>query len=47
MVAAVGFDSLDALIDATVPAAIRADKALDLGEYTAGMTESAFLEKFK
>ena len=47
MVAAVGFDSLDALIDATVPAAIRAGKELDLGEYTAGMTESAFLEKFK
>ncbi len=47
MVAALGFSSLDELIDATVPKSIRADKALDLGEYTEGYTESEFLEKFK
>ena len=47
MVAALGFSSLDELIDATVPASIRAEKPLDLGEYTEGFTESEFLEKFK
>ena len=47
MVAAMGYPSLDALIDATVPASIRADKPLDLGAYTPGMTESEFLDKFK
>ena len=47
MVAATGFPSLDALIDATVPKTIRDDKPLDLGEYTPGMTESEFLDKFK
>ena len=47
MVAALGFGSLDELIDATVPASIRADKPLDLGEYSEGYTESEFLEKFK
>lgn len=47
MVKVAKFDSLDALIDATVPAAIRLEKAMDLGEYTEGYTESAFLAKMK
>lgn len=47
MIAALGFSSLDELIDATVPSSIRADKPLDLGEYSEGYTESEFLEKFK
>lgn len=47
MVATVGYPSLDALIDATVPKSIRNDKPLDLGSYSAGMTESEFLDKFK
>lgn len=47
MVAATGFPSLDDLIDATVPKTIRNDKPLDLGAYSAGMTESEFLDKFK
>jgi glycine cleavage system pyridoxal-binding protein P len=47
MVAAVGFPSLDALIDATVPASIRRKDGMDLGDFTDGMTEAAFLEKFK
>ncbi len=47
MVAVTGFDSLDALIDATVPKAIRRPDMMDLGEYTSGMRESEFLKKFK
>ena len=47
MVKVAKFDSLDALIDATVPAAIRLDKPMDLGEYTEGYTESAFIAKMK
>lgn len=47
MVAATGFDSLDALVDATVPKAIRRPDLMDLGEYTHGMRESEFLTKFK
>ena len=47
MVKVAKFDSLDALIDATVPASIRLEKAMDLGEYTEGYTESAFLAKMK
>lgn len=46
MVKAVGFDSVDALIDATVPTAIRRE-AMDLGEYTKGFTESGILDKLK
>lgn len=47
MVAETGFGSLDALIDATVPAAIRRSDGMDLGRYTEGMTESEFLDFFK
>ena len=41
------FDSLDALIDATVPAAIRRKGTMNLGVYTDGLTESQFLDKIK
>ncbi|KAI8477420.1 MAG: glycine cleavage system, P protein [Monoraphidium minutum] len=47
MVAETGFKSMDALIDATVPAAIRRGDGMDMGRYTAGMTENDFLEFFK
>ena len=47
MVAVTGFPSLDALIDATVPAAIRRSDGMDIGAFTPGMTEAAFLDKFK
>ena len=47
MVKLTNFDSLDALIDATVPTSIRRKELMDLGEYTEGYTESAFLAKFK
>jgi glycine dehydrogenase len=47
MVAVTGFPSLDALIDATVPASIRRRDGMDIGEFTPGMTEAAFLDKFK
>jgi hypothetical protein len=47
MVAATGFDSLDALIDATVPSTIRLTKPMTMGQYTHAQTESEFLAKFK
>lgn len=47
MVSVTGFESLDALIDATVPEAIRRHDRMDLGKYTEGLTESDFLAKFK
>mmetsp|Transcript_32983 Transcript_32983/g.72931 ORF Transcript_32983/g.72931 Transcript_32983/m.72931 type:complete len:1042 (+) Transcript_32983:156-3281(+) len=47
MVAATGFSSMDALIDATVPAAIRRKDNMPLGKYDDGMTESNFLDYFK
>jgi len=47
MVAETGFSSLDALIDATVPASIRRADGMSMGKYTDGMTESEFLEFFK
>ena len=47
MVKLTNFDTLDALIDATVPKAIRRKDTMDLGPYTAGMTESQFIAKFK
>lgn len=47
MVAATGFKSIDALIDATVPSAIRRQDGMKMGKYTAGMTESDFLAYFK
>ncbi len=47
MVRTTGFSSLDALIDATVPAAIRRSDPMAMGHYTDGMTESEFLEYFR
>ena len=47
MVSVAGFESLDALIDATVPEAIRRHDRMDLGKYSDGLTESDFLESFK
>ena len=47
MVKETGFESMDALIDATVPKAIRRADGMDMGKYTAGMTESQFLDYFK
>jgi glycine dehydrogenase len=44
---AVGFNSMDALIDATVPKAIRRGDAMDMGIYSEGMGESEFLAFFK
>ena len=42
-----GFDSLDALIDATVPQSIRRADGMPLGDkYHAGMTENDFIEQF-
>src|SRR5262249_44606314 len=42
MLKAMGLASLDALVDATVPASIRLGRSLDLGP---GLTEAAFLER--
>jgi glycine dehydrogenase len=42
----VGFESVDALIEATVPKAIKREP-MDLGEYNEGFPESAMLAKFK
>jgi glycine dehydrogenase len=47
MVSVTGFGSMDELIDATVPAAIRRPDEMEMGKYTPGMTESDFLEYFK
>ena len=47
MVKVTGFQSMDALIDATVPAAIRRKDGMKMGKYTEGMPESTFLEYFK
>jgi len=47
MVDAVGFESMDALIDATVPTAIRKQDKMDMGKYNEPYTESGFLEMFK
>lgn len=47
MVSVAGFDSIDALIDATVPQSIRRKDRMDMGRYTDGMTESGFLDQFK
>ena len=43
----IGFESIDALIDATVPKNIRLTKPMDLGKYTEPLTESEYLEKMK
>lgn len=47
MLDVVGFPTMEALIDATVPKAIRRADTLDLGKYSRGYTESEFLTKFK
>jgi len=48
MVAASGFPSLDALIDATVPTSIRRHDGMPLApQYHEGQTESVFLDKFR
>lgn len=47
MVKVAGFSSLDALIDATVPASIRRKDGMPLGKYEQGFTESQFLDFFK
>jgi glycine dehydrogenase len=46
MVKMVGFESVDALIDATVPTAIRRDP-MELGIYNQGFTESGIIAKLK
>lgn len=46
MVKLTGFDSLSALIEATVPKAIKREP-MQLGKYNKGYTESEFLAKFK
>ena len=46
MVKTVGFESVDALIDATVPTAIRRDP-MELGIYNQGFTESGIIAKLK
>jgi len=47
MVKVAGFSSLDALIDATVPQAIRRRDGMPMGKYTEPFTEQAFLKYFK
>ncbi|KAK9836531.1 hypothetical protein WJX74_002469 [Apatococcus lobatus] len=47
MASVAGFDSIDALIDATVPQSIRREDRMEMGKYTDGMTESGFLAQFK
>ncbi|KAJ9528359.1 hypothetical protein QJQ45_014338 [Haematococcus lacustris] len=47
MVDATGFPTLDALIEATVPQAIKRTDGMEMGKYTPGMTESQFLDFFK
>jgi glycine cleavage system pyridoxal-binding protein P len=43
-----GFDSLDALVEATVPAAIKRTDGMPLGpKYHEGLTENEFLTMFK
>lgn len=46
MVEMVGFKSVDALMDATVPTAIRRDP-MELGIYNQGFTESGIIAKLK
>jgi glycine dehydrogenase len=47
MVAATGFQSLDALIDATVPTSIRRKDGMPMASYTQPQTESEFLANFR
>lgn len=46
MVKKCGFESVDALIDATVPTAIRR-REMDMGKYHEGFTENEFISMFK
>lgn len=47
MVKLCGFESLDAMISATVPKPIQRSDGMPLGRYHEGMTESEFLAMFK
>lgn len=47
MVKVTGFGSIDELVDATVPKAIKRKELMDMGKYTDGYTESGFLSMFK
>lgn len=47
MVQATGFASMDAMIDATVPKAIRRTDGMPMGKYHQPMPESVFLDYFK
>ena len=43
----VGFESMDALVDATVPTDIRRSGMMDMGKWTEPLSESEFLGMFK
>ena len=43
----VGFESMDALVDATVPADIRRHDGMQMGEWTQPLSESEYLSMFK
>ena len=43
----IGFDSMDALVDATVPTDIRRTTTMDMGKWTKPLSESEFLDNFK
>ena len=47
MVKITGFGSIDELVDATVPKAIKRSEVMDMGKYTNGFTESGFLSMFR
>ena len=42
-----GFPTMDALVDATVPADIRRAGDMDMGEWSEPLSESEFLARFK
>ena len=43
----VGFESMDALVDATVPTDIRRHDGMQMGEWTQPLSESEYLSMFK
>ena len=43
----VGYESMDALVDATVPTDIRRSGTMDMGKWTEPLSESEFLGMFK
>jgi len=47
MLATIGVESMDDMITKTVPASIRLSKSLDLGKYTAGLSESDALAELQ